>query len=894
MKKILSMIIVLLVSTVALAQNKGRIVGTVNTFEEAVIPGVKVTIASDALIARTMTTTTNERGVYRFVLLPVGTFDIKFEKEGYKTIEQKGIILGFDETVTIDKVMEPSEFEDTITITGEAPIVDKTSSGISDKLDTGFLQNTPNTREVWSMPKLTAGYNDLSALGSVASAAHAYNIDGSNLSDPQYGFASFPVNMESIEQMDVAMFGSTAEYGSFTGSSLNLVTKSGSNEFHGEINYFAQRAGWVSDNTKNFEEYGITLPEAAKLDNPNMAIGGPLLSDKVWFFANFNHTKKTTPHLVIDGKIDEAYTTKSFFLKLSSRWDERNMTYLSWNWFDRLGTGISFTGPYLSNRISSLGQQGDYANAYLLHHSHIWSENLILEGRLAGFIGEIQLIPDGGWGVEHPFLFDALLGQHLPGSSLNWYQDSDNNRFDLLTTADYYIDDWNGRHSFKLGLEYERSVSSRLYSLEAVQMYIFGMSYMWINSGTWESSAIIQRLGAFIQDSWTVNENLTLNLGFRLDHSWMKAGHPETAPIGDEAFMSFNDPAYRLGFAYDLFGDGKTVIRGFVGRYYEGMLGGNTESLTADIPPTKTYFGQALFGPSAPLWVLWDESGGSGNFFIADDLGNHYTEGFMLGLERELMPNLATSISYVYKKDNNVLGVISPDASWDTANASFSNENGSYSGVYYPNFMAGIREILTNPKKGDVGVAQDPFIKWWGVILELNKRMSDNWSLKANYTYSRNTGNVTQNAMAIGGHISRSDPNSWINSGGRSMLDRPHVFKLTGTYIAPFDFFISPVVTYMSGFAYGKNLTIGGTEVLTKKVDGSDRFPSQFNVDLRLEKAFLFNERYRIGIILDVFNLLNDDTVNGYMSTNIDSDVFLTPASIVPPRIYQLGIRFMF
>ena len=152
MKKLLPVLLILLVATVAFAQNKSRVIGTVKTADGAVIPGVKVTIASDALISRTMETTTNEKGLFRFVLLPIGTYDIKFEAQDYKPLEQKGLILEFDATIVLDKVMETGAFEELIVVTGEAPLVDKTSSGISDKLDTDFLQNTPNNRNVFAMP----------------------------------------------------------------------------------------------------------------------------------------------------------------------------------------------------------------------------------------------------------------------------------------------------------------------------------------------------------------------------------------------------------------------------------------------------------------------------------------------------------------------------------------------------------------------------------------------------------------------------------------------------------------------------------------------------------------------------------------------------------------------
>jgi hypothetical protein len=206
MKKWLPLFLILLVATVGMAQNKGRIMGTVTTADGAVVQDVKVTIASDALIAGSLTLQTNDRGMYRFVLLPVGSYNIKFAKEGYKTIEQSGLELGFDSTLSIDKVMTPSEIEEVITITGEAPVVDKTSSTLGDKLDTEYLQNTPSTRDVWSLPNLTAGFTNDSSLGAISDSGQAYNTDGVNVSDPATGTLFSSINLEAVEQVDVNQF----------------------------------------------------------------------------------------------------------------------------------------------------------------------------------------------------------------------------------------------------------------------------------------------------------------------------------------------------------------------------------------------------------------------------------------------------------------------------------------------------------------------------------------------------------------------------------------------------------------------------------------------------------------------------------------------------------------
>jgi hypothetical protein len=892
MKKLLPLLLVLLVATIGMAQNKGKITGTVTTADGAVIQDVNVTISSDALIAGSLTLQTNDRGMYRFVLLPVGTYQITFAKEGYKTVEQTGLQLGFDSTLTIDKVLAPSEIEEVITITGESPVVDKTSSTLGDKLDTEYLQNTPSERDVWSLPNLTAGFTNDSSLGAISESGQAYNTDGVNVSDPSTGTLFSSINMEAVEQVDVNQFGAQAEYGAFTGASLNVVTKSGGNEFSGEVNYFAQRVDWVDDNTEEYDT--IAEPTASDLDEFNFALGGPVIKDKIWFFANYHHSDTTTQFNIIDGTIDREQTPRRPFIKLSARWDDRNMSTFSYTGYERDNSHRPYLGGFEDNYEDSLWIQSTTSDTFLIQHSLILTDDIIVEGKYAGFQGEFSLLPRMANGTSKPLMWDSALGQMLPGSSANRGDIYDRDRNNFVVSLNYFNDDLAGSHSFKFGFEYENSPAGRYFTLTDYQLYWLGETYVRYDLGERDGKTKIERYAGYAQDSWSVNDNLTLNIGFRVDSTALKADDPDSAPIGDDDIYSFNDPAYRLGFAYDIFGDGKTVLRGFAGRYYEGVVAGNTESFVTQVPPEKMYYGRDILGPNAPEWTLWSVTGGTGNVETGEDMENMYSEGIMLGVDHEIMENLAGSVTFIYRKDNNALGEINPTATWDEATANFSNEYGSYNGVYYPNYNSGGKVLLTTIEEGLIGVLDEPYRNYMGLMFEINKRMSDNWSLKASYTYSRNEGTLGQGYGGLQGYTSYSDPNTWVNADGRAGLDRPHQFKASGTYIAPYDIFISPVVTYYSGTPWTKELTLGDTSVWIEERDGSNRHDNQLNVDLRVEKAFLIMDRYRLGFIFDAFNLFNDDSVTGYKSYDISSSNYLVPSSVVDARFYQFGVRLLF
>ncbi len=891
MRKFLPVLLILLVATVAAAQsNKGRIVGTITTAEGLAVEGVKVTLSSKALIGTTMTATTNNRGMYRFVLLPVGTYDLVFEKEGYSTVDQKGIVLDFNITLNVDKALQPSEFEQVVVITGEGPVVDKTASGIGDRLDTTFLENMPNQRNIWSMPNLTAGFTDNSALGAPQEGANALTQDGAIIHDVATKTVFARVNFEAVEQVDVAMFGSPAEYNNFTGAVINVVTKSGGNEFHGEFNYFHQELDWISDNTGKYREYGFTAPSGDDIMDPNVAFGGPILKDKLWFFGTYNYSNEKHQQEIITGAIQADYLPTIWNLKFTGRWDDRNITSFNYTDYVRDRPYRVAYGSWRTNFDGTLYKQVSEGRTWLLLHSFVVNSNIVVEARYSKF--------KGGFSLEGRNASGGIYIDYNTGYMLEETNDKkdiyDRPRDTMLGTVNYFNDDLYGSHSMKIGVEYDRGVSGRYYYNRHYYRPKGDTPYRWYDYGEYDSRSTLQRFAGFVQDSWSVNERLTINPGIRFDRWWTKTGTPD-APglLGNESFRKYTDIAPRLGFAYDLLGDGSTVLRGFYGRYFEGVTAGVDRALVTITPPTVQYRWNGTD------WYVYQTSGGTtpGAVEWDPDTKNSYTEGIMVALERELMENIAGSVTFIWRHDKSLVGAIYPNATWTEGTENFSNSRGSYSGVYYYDFIYNDPVRYSNPKEGDYGVLGDPSRSFWGLIFEVNKRMSDNWNIKANYTLSRSKTPTAMGYGVVQGYTDYNVPTLWVNMEGTlSSLDRTHVIKVSGTYIAPFDIYISPAFTWMSGQPYGIYYRPSGQDfsVLTKPRDGSDRYDSQFNIDLRLEKSFILFSRYRAGLIFDVFNLTNSDYTSSYVSTRIDQSTYLEPTTIADARIYQVGVRLIF
>jgi hypothetical protein len=735
------------------------------------------------------------------------------------------------------------------------------------------------------MANLTAGFTDDSALGAVERAGQSYNVDGANVSDPVTGTVFGSINFEAVEQVDVNMFGAMAEYGAFTGASLNMVTKSGGNEFSGEVNYFAQRVDWVSDNTTNYEQ--LSQPTAADINDYNFVLGGPIMRDKIWFLANYKHENSITKRGTLDGPIDQEETPRQTYGKVTARWDDRNLTTAAWTRFERGRSHRVAYGSWATNHEDGLWQQVTESDNYLMTHSFVLTDDIIIEGKLVRFFGNFDLWPR----VEGPTLYNYDTREY--DHSLSRTDLYERNRDDFLATVSYYNDDLNGTHSFKIGFNFEDSYGFRFYSHKLRQYIRNGDWYRWLDYGEYEGGTVIQRYAAFIQDSWAVNDNLTLNLGFRWDRTQLRADRADHGGLanGQDPFLTFNDPALRLGFAYDLFGDGKTVLKGFYGRYYEAVVNGNTEPMITNTPQTLDYRWDGS------EWILYYASGGSqpGQYEIDPDIANQYTEGFTVSVDRELTPVIGASASFIYKWDDNILGAVYPNETWDEVQV----DDQYYTGVIYDNLSEGSPEYYTNPTTDDKGVLIEPQRKYWALRLELKKRMSDNYSFRASYVYSRSTGIASNGSYGvIQGFNTWSDPNSYINddNDARQPRDIPHDLKLMVTWNAPLDLLVSPILTYRSGRPYVPFVELGNDNITIPiyRNDGKDRYDNQLNLDLRIDKYFVFKDRYRIGVVFDIFNVFNDDAATGHVTHAITSSRYEEVSSIVGPRFYQVGVRLLF
>src|SRR5439155_22356209 len=227
---------------VAAQRTTGEIIGKVTDESGAVLPGVTVTIRGLG-VAGAPTAVTSETGDYRFPVLPAGTYDLEYVLQGFGALRRVAIPVGVGATVSIDVTLKLSAVAETVTVTCESPVVSVTATEMSTNYTKEWTQNAPVRRNSYfDFLNSAPGISQTSYRGTTTSATslgsstneNQYLIDGTNIS-------SFPwLNTDILDEVQVLQLGASAEFGGVQGAVFNVVTRQGSNVFHGDLNYYYQ------------------------------------------------------------------------------------------------------------------------------------------------------------------------------------------------------------------------------------------------------------------------------------------------------------------------------------------------------------------------------------------------------------------------------------------------------------------------------------------------------------------------------------------------------------------------------------------------------------------------------------------------------------------------------
>jgi hypothetical protein len=925
----------------ALGQDfRGRINGTVTDNTGAVLPGVTVTASSPALI-QPQVQVTGVDGSYRFLALPPGLYDVAFELLGFQNVKREGVRVVINQTLTVDQQLQVATLQETVTVTGESPIVDTSTTTLATNFTKELLTEIPNARDIWAAmaqaPGLQMTAYDVGGSRTGTQTGYiTYGFSGQNQTrlegidttegrDANAGYFDFG----SFEEFQVGGAGSDSSTFA-TGAVLSISVKSGADRFTGD--FYADWLGdaTVSDNvpdnlrvSRQPDEDGFYVRNALRRGNPvdrqfdvNWNVGGPIVKQKAWFFVswrlNDQYKHVLNSDLIERSKLSNKYTFKGtfqagrnnqiigFLNKREKLQDKRNL------------------GP--SRPLSAAQYQSSRNYPWKAEWTSVLGSRAFLDVLYGNWYNFFPLRPtrdyglyDGPWG---PGRIDTATSIYFDGGGADSYQDQKRFKPQFYVSMNYFKDGWKGSHDFKAGYDWKRDrrnlfndqpfdIFYRDNGGDTRELELYNTPTSPINDVVYHSF--------WLQDSWKATNRLTMNLGLRIesyrdgwpDQQFQPNGHPQLANWNDARYREFVAPVAvdartvsesltavpRVGFAYDLTGDNRTVLK-----MHFGQTRFNSADLLAD---QENPVGRArlryvfndlnanrlLDGPQE-LGRFLQTLGGGGFVRVDRDLVRPTGNEFGTNVEREIIPGLSGRVSYVYKNARNVWGEVdaarAPNYTVPFTFVDPGPDNAANTGdettftTFDRTASAASDRVYTNPDQNNDD--------YHTMEVALNRRFSNGWMVLTSFGHTwRSTGTANY----------RPADRLWVDENGQEQRTLWN-YKLIGRYTLPFDIGLSGSWKLQSGEQWGRTVSVrfpnDGTRTVRVEPLNANRAPSVSIIDFRFDKSFRYRGT-RLTAMMDIFNAANYGVVTDYRETTVN---YKEVTAILDPRVIRLGVRFAF
>ncbi len=920
--------LLLMLSVPAEAQTTGSIRGQAVDSDGERVPGVTVVLSGDPMPGSKPSTVTDAQGEFRFSGLPVGRYSLTASLAGFKqqTADNVRVTIGGTGVVTI--FMHPEAFTGEIAVTTDAPLVDVTTSTVTTNFDEDFIDALPTRNNFYdilsvapAMSQPNEGSKAFTGYGGNYTSVQ-WNIDGLNMASPEGGYGTWDLNPSVIAATQVMGVGAGAQYGNTQGNVYNVVTKSGTNTFHGGIDFYFQGDSLTGTNietdSSEWPDYRLHNPGGHyirdKYNDTRVTLGGPIIKDKLWFFAGAQFIKNaaTTPNQVpdIDGT---GVTTGRYDLKLTSQLSDSHRLDLRAHYQD-----VSIVpAPSMYQALSNVQISDWQTEMVTFDYSGVLSDNTLLAVRLGTW--KREGVMDSKTGSDEEWLLDDIYGgPALDLGGVFWFSE----RLEEYTQADisltHFADDFlGGDHEFKFGVQYTDGVGERKVGNSGFNWrQPPSPDYWWYDYWAfhWEIDppfiygADVNSYSAYAQDSWQVSDRLTLDLGVRYDNQvGVIPDYPlldsdsnptgETIPGAD--MIDWKNWAPRLGFAWQPTGDGRTVVRGFAGLFWDSPVSSAWYAPSPGRSPSCTYFTYPWqFQTSCVPVAAADE-------LLDPNTESPHTWQYALSFDRQLGDDYAFGIQLNRKKAEDIIGFQIED-------------DGEYLPFTYTDWMTGdeieLWQIVVQPTRrkgnspgpGSMAAGEKYHIDYKSAIATFRKRYSNGWDLMASYTWSKTEGINPRphDAGSLGQGLpgftadTGSDPNDWYNAKHNLQGDRTHMFRIQSNVDLGWDLRLSGILNIQSGRPYLRlaQVVAPNGDAITVTIDASDdlRMPSSTVFDLGLQKSFNTGKGTDLTIGIQVLNLFNEDAVEYFFSWQLYPGDEFVPSNWINPRRAQLRLRFAF
>ncbi|MGB6338445.1 MAG: TonB-dependent receptor [Candidatus Aminicenantaceae bacterium] len=542
----------------------GKIEGVVTDNEGVPLPGVTVEATSPAAMGM-QSAITSDKGSYRFSNLSPGMYKLVFNLDGFNRTEAENIKVTINSTITLNITLNQATLEETVVVIAESPVIDVKKSGVSSNFSTEDLENVPAGRHsfadiVKQVPGMLSEGESGALRWSFAGSGeegNAFYFDGVDQSSPELGIPWTNPNQDIFEEVEVSGIGPAAEYGLITGAVINIVTKSGGNKFSGSLSYYGRNDFTTGDNNPDPEMYE-SFKRFYRYDM-SLSLGGPIVKDTLWFFGNFNIRRAKES----DWQGDPDYVAKDIqdegFFKLTSNINNQHKFVASFAYENEDFGEVPDPWNLPETVIKEVVQ------TYIWNVRYTWlaSSNSFLDIKYAGWWSpDDYTVPVAGADLNKRGHFDDATGV-LSGAPW-WAGKWDINTHQVNAGFSHFAEDFLGAdHDFKIGIQYNRGSLEAMGGYPGGGIYIdyYGEPYYLYEQQQYSYGGIVDKIGTFFDDSISIGDRLTVNLGLRLDHQ--KATYPALPLLdgwektsenakGIDDLITWNVFSPRIGIAFQL------------------------------------------------------------------------------------------------------------------------------------------------------------------------------------------------------------------------------------------------------------------------------------------------------------------------------------------------------
>jgi hypothetical protein len=937
----------------AQAATAASITGRVVDDSGAAMPGVTVRVTSPALQVPEVTTTTDAQGNYRLVDLPApGVFRAAFSREGFQTFVRDGLNLSVGFDARVDVTMKLGQTTQTVEVTGSTPVVDTVNTSGGTTLQLMEIAETPKG----------VGLEELFPMAAGVSMQGKPDVGDSNLANRQaiitYGVLLQPalllegIDIGTAHDLDTAVYldtyalaeaqlttvGNNADV-AFPGLHMEAVLKSGSNSFHGSLIGDYENSSFQGSNvTPALAAQGIkvTNPLTSYFDY-SADLGGRIIRDKLWFYGGVSMQKVLQGQLGIVGAPDAkgCWTCLDApVANLVTALPEHNIK-ISYQMNDT--TRFVFAWAH-GNKFFNANGAGSTVPLPSAEYEH-QPDDMWKVGITKTFTPRLLLDLMGGFGGYHVYNI-AEPGTDKPGNpasqetTTKFYTGTypaPTEKPELRYQAKGILSYIRGRHQFKFGTDvtweegdtYTKNKLSGDYLLtfnQGLPTQVTLYNFPVIPENHLYSQAV------FATDSWKLGR-VVLNYGVRWEryHTFYpeqtKAAGPFSAATTypGRDLLTWKDVVPRVGGAWDIFGNGKTVLKGSFGIFGDtmGYNFANTFNPNAQVSTTYRWNGPcvqtefnnvsynntscdispatlATLNSSSPSFI---SATGGLNQIVNSNLKQNKTYEYSAKLERQIVPNVALSAAYVhhavYYLTTSAVGTTTSTANGVTPLRPYSAYNVPVTlsdvlthapvTVYtYPSSFAGAaynQLELTNAS----GSKHDTYDSY---EVAITKRYSKRWNALASFWITKNH----QWIQAIS-PSPNSDPfpidNTWNwEARADAFYTMPWGFELSGFYRA------------QSGLpgqrteSFSSPLLLQGAVTMRMEPFGAQRGPTIQIANMKFAKNFIYRERFRAQANFQVFNILNGSAATS--TSYLTGPTYQHITGIVSPRVARVGLQFSF